>query len=120
MSSGDVTEPNVVPRNDPRPASFTRWPDDAAVTGLLGSWYPAGIAEPAQQKGIAMTPIAGFIIAIIAAWLVPSGRRAAAVVVIPWLAVLAEQTWILAAGRGHSPPSTVSQLPGAIGYWLVQ
>jgi hypothetical protein len=67
-----------------------------------------------------MTPIAGFIIAIIAGWLVPSGRRAAAVVVIPWLAVLAEQTWILAAGRGHSPPSTVSQLPGAIGYWLVQ
>jgi hypothetical protein len=67
-----------------------------------------------------MTPIAGFIIAIIAGWLVPSGRRAAAIVVIPWLAVLAEQTWILAAGRGHSPPSTVSQLPGAIGYWLVQ
>lgn len=67
-----------------------------------------------------MTPIAGFIIAIVAGWLVPSGRRAAAVVVIPWLAVLAEQTWILAAGRGHSPPSTVSQLPGAIGYWLVQ
>lgn len=67
-----------------------------------------------------MTPIAGFIIAIIAGWLVPSGRRAAAVVVLPWLAVLAEQTWILAAGRGHSPPSTVSQLPGAIGYWLVQ
>jgi hypothetical protein len=67
-----------------------------------------------------MTPIADFVIAIIAGWLVPNGRRAAAVVVLPWLVVLAEQTWILASGRGHSPPSTVSHLPQAIGYWLVQ
>jgi hypothetical protein len=76
--------------------------------------------EPEQQKGIAMTPIAGFIIAIIAGWLVPSGRRAAAIVVIPYLAVAAAQTWLLAAGHGHSPPGTVTQLPGAIGYYLVQ
>jgi hypothetical protein len=67
-----------------------------------------------------MTPIAGFIIAIIAGWLVPSGRRAAAVVVIPYVAVATAQTWFLAAGYGTSPPSTVSKLPGAIGYYLVQ
>ncbi len=64
--------------------------------------------------------MAGFIIAVIAGWLVPNGRRAAAVVIIPWLAVLTEQTWILAAGRDDTPPSTVYQLPGAIGFWLVQ
>jgi hypothetical protein len=64
--------------------------------------------------------MAGFIIAVIAGWLVPNGRRAAAVVIIPWLAVLTVETWIIAAGRDDSPPSTVYQLPGAIGYWLVQ
>jgi hypothetical protein len=67
-----------------------------------------------------MTPIAGFIIAVVAGWLVRDGRRATALVVIPWLGVLAVQTWILAAGDGVSPPSTVSQFPQAIGYWAVQ
>lgn len=67
-----------------------------------------------------MTPIAGFIIAVVAGWLVRDGRRAAALVVIPWLGVLGLQTWILAAGDGVSPPSTISQFPQAIGYWAVQ
>jgi hypothetical protein len=67
-----------------------------------------------------MTPIAGFIIAVIAGWLVWDGRRAAATVLIPWLAIVAVQTWLLASGRGVSPPSTVTKFPELIGYWLVQ
>jgi hypothetical protein len=64
--------------------------------------------------------MAGFIIAIAAGWLVHDGRKAAAAVVIPWLGVLAVDTWLLAAGRDDSPPSTVSQFPQAIGFWAVQ
>lgn len=67
-----------------------------------------------------MTPIAGFIIAVIAGWIVPGAFRAAATVVVPWLAVLAAQTWLIAAGHAVSPPGTVSQLPQAIGYWAIQ
>jgi len=67
-----------------------------------------------------MTPMTGFIIAVIAGWIVRDGLRAAMTVVVPWLAVLTAQTWIIAAGRAVSPPSTVSRLPQAIGYWLVQ
>jgi hypothetical protein len=67
-----------------------------------------------------MTPIAGFVIAIIAGWIVRDPRRAAAAVVVPYLAVVAAQSWILASGRGVSPPSTVTGWPGLIGYWVVQ
>lgn len=67
-----------------------------------------------------MTPIAGFVIAIIAGWIVRDPRRAAAAVVVPYLAVVAAQSWILASGRGVSPPSTVTGWPGLIGYWAVQ
>src|SRR5215469_2399862 len=67
-----------------------------------------------------MTPIAGFVIAIIAGWIVRDPRRAAAAVVAPYLAVVAAQSWILASGRGVSPPSTVTGWPELIGYWAVQ
>lgn len=67
-----------------------------------------------------MTPIGGFIIAVIAGWTVRNGGRAALVVVAPWLVVLAVQTWYIAAGLGVSPPSTVTQFPHLVGYWLVQ
>jgi hypothetical protein len=67
-----------------------------------------------------MTPIAGFVIAIIAGWIIRDPRRAAAAVVVPYLAVVAAQSWILASGRGVSPPSTVTGWPGLIGYWAVQ
>ena len=67
-----------------------------------------------------MTPIAGFVIAVIAGWIVRDPRRAAAAVVVPYLAVVAAQSWILASGRGTSPPSTVTGWPGLIGYWAVQ
>jgi hypothetical protein len=67
-----------------------------------------------------MTPLAGFILALIAGWLVPNPRRAAAVVVIPFLAVLTAQTWGIAAGRGVSPPDTVTPLSGAISYYVFQ
>jgi branched-subunit amino acid transport protein AzlD len=67
-----------------------------------------------------MTPIAGFVIAMVAGLLVSNGRWAAKVVLVPWLVVLAYQSWYIAAGRAISPPSTVTQFPSAIGYWLVQ
>jgi hypothetical protein len=67
-----------------------------------------------------MTPIAGFVIAVLAGFMVSNGRRAASVVPVPWLVVLAYQSWYIAAGRAISPPSTVTQFPSAIGYWLVQ
>jgi hypothetical protein len=67
-----------------------------------------------------MTPIAGFFLAIIAGWIVREPRRAAATVVIPYLAVMAVQTWSIANGYGTSPPDTVTPLSGAISYWIVQ
>src|SRR5271170_3383711 len=67
-----------------------------------------------------MTPIAGFVIAVLAGLMVRNGRRAASVILVPWLVVLAYQSWYIAAGRAISPPSTVTQFPSAIGYWLVQ
>jgi hypothetical protein len=67
-----------------------------------------------------VTPIAGFVIAVLAGLMVSNGRRAASVVVVPWLVVLTYQSWYIAAGRAISPPSTVTQFPSAIGYWLVQ
>jgi hypothetical protein len=67
-----------------------------------------------------MTPIAGFIIAVIAGLVVRRGRRSALVVAVPWLIVLVYQSWYIASGRAVSPPSTVTDFPSAIGYWLVQ
>jgi hypothetical protein len=67
-----------------------------------------------------MTPLAGFIIAAIAGWLTRSGRRAAAVLIVPFLAVTAVQTWGIAAGDGHSPPNTVWPIGPAISYYVVQ
>jgi hypothetical protein len=67
-----------------------------------------------------MTPLAGFIAAVIAGWLVCGVRRAMAVAVVPFLVVLAVQSWGIAAGYDHSPPSTITSFPGTLGYWLVQ
>jgi hypothetical protein len=67
-----------------------------------------------------MTPLAGFVAAIIAGWYVRNARQAAAAIIVPFLVVLGVQTWSIAAGLGHSPPSTVTSYPGAFGYWLVQ
>jgi len=67
-----------------------------------------------------MTPIAGLIVAVIAGLMVANGRRAASVVLVPWLVVLAYQSWYIASGRAIIPPSTVTHFPYAIGYWLVQ
>lgn len=67
-----------------------------------------------------MTPLAGFIVAIVAGWLIRDARRATAAVIVPFLAVLALQTYGIGAGYGHSPPSTVLSYPSAISYWVVQ
>jgi hypothetical protein len=67
-----------------------------------------------------MTPLAGFVAAIIAGWIIRDPRRAAAAVVVPFLAVLAAQTWILAAGRNVNPASTVTPFSHAISYYVFQ
>jgi hypothetical protein len=67
-----------------------------------------------------MTPLAGFVAAIIAGWIIRDPRRAAAAVVVPFLAVLTAQSWIIASGRAVSPPSTVTGWPELIGYWGLQ
>jgi len=63
-----------------------------------------------------MTPLAGFVAAILAGWIVREPRRAAAAILVPFLAVLAVQTWTLADGHGDNPPSTVH----GVAYWFVQ
>lgn len=68
-----------------------------------------------------MTPLAGFVLAIIAGWITRDARRAAAIIIIPFLAMTALQTYGLADGRGVSPPSTVWPLNGvSIPYYVVQ
>ncbi|MGH3205864.1 MAG: hypothetical protein ACRDP5_28000 [Streptosporangiaceae bacterium] len=63
-----------------------------------------------------MTPLAGFVAAILAGWIIREPRRAAAAILVPFLAVLGVQTWTLAAGDGHNPPSTIH----GVSYWVVQ
>ena len=63
-----------------------------------------------------MTPLAGFVAAILAGWIIREPRRAAAAILVPFLAVLGVQTWTLAAGRGDNPPSTIH----GVSYWVVQ
>jgi hypothetical protein len=63
-----------------------------------------------------MTPLAGFVAAILAAWIIREPRRAAAAILVPFLAVLGVQTWNLAAGHGDNPPSTIH----GVSYWVVQ
>jgi hypothetical protein len=63
-----------------------------------------------------MTPLAGFVVAVIAGWFIRDPRRAAAAVLVPFLAVLAVQTWSLTSGRGDNPPSTVH----GVSYWIFQ
>jgi hypothetical protein len=68
-----------------------------------------------------MTPLAGFVLAIIAGWITRDARRAAAVIIIPFLAVTALQTYGIADGRGVSPPDTVWPLNGgSASYYVVQ
>jgi hypothetical protein len=67
-----------------------------------------------------MTPWAGFVAAIVAGLIVRDPRRAVATVIVPFLVVLATQSWMIASGRAVSPPSTVTQFPSCLGYWLVQ
>jgi hypothetical protein len=67
-----------------------------------------------------MTVLAAFFLAIIAGWIVREPRRAALTVILPYLAMVAVQTWGLANGYGINPPSTVTPFSGAISYYVVQ
>ena len=67
-----------------------------------------------------MTPLAGFVAAIIAGWIIRDPRRAAITATVPFLIVMIVQTLSIDAGDGHSPPSTVYPISGAISYYVVQ
>ena len=67
-----------------------------------------------------MTPLAGFVAAIIAGWIIRDPRRAAITATVPFLIVMIVQTWAIHAGDGASPPSTVYPISGAISYYVVQ
>jgi hypothetical protein len=67
-----------------------------------------------------MTPLAGFIAAVIAGWIIRDPRRAAITATVPFLIVMIVQTLGIDAGDGVSPPSTVYPLSGAISYYVVQ
>ena len=68
-----------------------------------------------------MTPLAGFVLAIVAGWITRDARRAAAIIVIPFLAGTALQTYGIADGRGVSPPDTVWPLNGSsLPYYVAQ
>jgi hypothetical protein len=67
-----------------------------------------------------MTGTVGILLAVIAGWFVSERRQVVMVVVLPFLAVLAIQTWGIAAGRAVSAPSTVTAFPDLIGYYVVQ
>ena len=67
-----------------------------------------------------MTGTVGIMLALVAGLIVAGRRQVTMVVVWPFLAVAAIQTWRIASGRGVSPPSTVAAFRGAIPYYLVQ
>ena len=64
-----------------------------------------------------MSPIIGLFAAIIAGWLAPRPRLAAAFVLPSILGATAAQSWYLGTGRGHNPASTTTNSPA---YWVVQ
>ena len=67
-----------------------------------------------------MTGTVGIVLAVVAGFLVLDRRRMVTVLVVPFLVVLAIQTWGIASGRAVSPPSTVTRFPDLVGYYIVQ
>lgn len=63
-----------------------------------------------------MTPLAGILIAVLAALLAPNTRAVVLSIVSAMIAATAVQTWDLGTGMGSNPPVTIDQ-PS---YWLVQ
>jgi hypothetical protein len=69
-----------------------------------------------------VTPIASFLIGLIAGFTSVNPRRAMLAAIPAWLVVLAIQTWAIAVSSpeqvqaGHSPPSEIM----GPGYWQVQ
>jgi hypothetical protein len=67
-----------------------------------------------------MTGLVGIFLAVTAGWIVSSRRQLLVAIGAPFIVVLIVQTWGIAAGKGVSPPSTVTGWPGLIGYYIVQ
>ena len=68
-----------------------------------------------------MTPLAGFFLALIAGWFAREPKRAAATVVIPYLAVVARcRPGPSRRDSGTTRRNTVTPFSGAISYYVVQ
>lgn len=63
-----------------------------------------------------MTLVAALIFGLISGFAVRGMRRAATAALVPWLGVLALQTWLLASGRGNNSASSATD----VGYWIIQ
>jgi hypothetical protein len=66
-----------------------------------------------------MTGAFGILLALVAGWMVSQRRGMVVAVIVPFLGILAAQTWYIDSGHASSPPSTV-QGTAMIGYYLVQ
>jgi hypothetical protein len=67
-----------------------------------------------------VTGLVAIFLAVAAGLIVSTRRQLLVVIGVPFVAILILQTWALAAGKGVSPPSTVTAFPGLIGYYVVQ
>jgi hypothetical protein len=67
-----------------------------------------------------VTGFSAIFLALVAGLTMSNRRQMTIVILVPFLLVLAVQTWSLAAGLGVNPPSTVTQFPGNIAYFVVQ
>jgi hypothetical protein len=63
-----------------------------------------------------MTLVAALIFGLLSGFAVRGARRAVIAALVPWLAVLALQSALLASGHGNNPTSTIKDA----GYWTVQ
>lgn len=63
-----------------------------------------------------MTPLAGILIALLAAVLASNTRAVVVAIVTAMIAATAVQTWDLGTGMGSNPPDTIDQAS----YWVVQ
>jgi hypothetical protein len=63
-----------------------------------------------------MTLVAAVIFGLVSGFAVRGARRAILAALVPWLAVLGLQTWLLASGQANNAESTVADA----GYWIIQ
>ena len=67
-----------------------------------------------------MTGFVSIFLALVGGLIAANRREIALVIGVPYLVVMALQSWSIGSGQGVSPPSTVTQFPGLISYFVVQ